>query len=61
MNPLRIHIAALTILASMPGAAQAQSSRWDELANLPFPNAYPTREAARQLLDEAMPDFEKVN
>lgn len=61
MKNLRIPITVLAILALVSGAAQAQSSRWDELANLPFPGAYPTEEAAKQLLDEAMPDFEKVN
>ena len=52
MNSLRIALAILTILAWITCAAQAQSSRWDELSNLPFPNAYPTREAADTLLDE---------
>lgn len=32
--------------------AQAQSSRWDDLANLPFPNNYPTSEAAEILHEE---------
>lgn len=27
-------------------------SHWDELANLPFPNGYPTEEARTRLLDE---------
>jgi hypothetical protein len=28
------------------------SSRWDELAKLPFPNGYPTEEARSALMDE---------
>lgn len=32
--------------------AQAQSTRWDELANLPFPGAYCTKEEAETLKDK---------
>ena len=48
----RILPAVLAILPLVSGAAQGQSSRWDELASLPFPNAYPTEEAANTLKDE---------
>ena len=32
--------------------AQGPAARWDQLANLPFPGAYPTSEAAATLKDE---------
>ena len=38
--------------ASTHGAATAQSSRFDELANLPFPGGAPTKESAQALKDE---------
>jgi hypothetical protein len=53
---LRIHLAVLTILVSITGAAQAQSSRWDELVSLPFPGAYPTDEIEGTLTSVDVPD-----
>lgn len=38
--------------------AIAQNSRWEDLANVPFPNNYPTREAADKLRDELL--FERA-
>ena len=45
-----ILIAAILLVLCAP--AQAQSTRWDGLAKLPFPGAYPTKEAAETLKDE---------
>lgn len=39
-------------LSVFVSTAQAQTTRWDTLANLPFPNAYPTNEAADILHEE---------
>jgi hypothetical protein len=52
LDNLRIPIAVLVILVWIPCAVQAQSSHYDELANLPFPGAYPTKAAADTLKDE---------
>lgn len=50
LNIMLAILCAAVLLAGAP--AQAQSTRWDELANLPFPGAYPTKEAAETLKDE---------
>jgi hypothetical protein len=47
---MRIVSLALTLAVAVP--AMAQNSRWDDLANLPFPNGYPTKEAADRQRDE---------
>ncbi len=49
---MRRFMFATTISAVMATTALAQSSNWDELADQPFPNNYPTSEAANTLLDE---------
>ena len=38
--------------ANTRGRAQTQSSHYDDLANLPFPGAYPSKESAAILKDE---------
>jgi hypothetical protein len=52
-----------TQVALAPSSAEAQTSvpaheagtvRWDELAQLPFPNGYPTADAAKRLRDELL-------
>ena len=43
-----VAFAALTICL-IPTSSLAQSSRWDELANLPFPGGVPTQESADAL------------
>ncbi len=49
----RILPAAPVMLAvALASTAPAQDSRWDELANQPFPNGYPTEKARTSLLDE---------
>jgi hypothetical protein len=35
-----------------------ETTRWDDLANLTFPNSYPTKEAADKLRDELL--FERA-
>ncbi len=47
----RLLLAALATFA-LTTSSLAQSSHYEELANLPFPNAYPTKEAADTLHDE---------
>ena len=46
-----VAFAALTICL-IPTSSLAQSSRWDELAELPFPGGVPTQESADALHDE---------
>jgi len=43
-------IIALLCIAAQP--ALAQNAWWDELANLPFPGNYPTKQSSQTLLDE---------
>src|SRR6185503_1798669 len=49
-NHLRL-IALLTASLAIPGAAFAQTSRFDELANLPFAEGRPTKETAQKRRD----------
>ncbi|GAG01514.1 unnamed protein product, partial [marine sediment metagenome] len=39
-------------MAGNATAEQAQSTHYDELAKLPFPGAYPTKESAKILKNE---------
>jgi hypothetical protein len=43
---------SLVLAIMMAGPAIAQDTRWDELANAPFPGSYPTEETRARLLDE---------
>ncbi len=55
MNINRNLILGLICAASLlvaSGAAQAQTTHYDELAKLPFPGAYPTEGSAKILKDE---------
>ncbi len=55
MNINRNLILGLICAASLlvaSGAAQAQTTQYDELAKLPFPGAYPTEGSAKILKDE---------
>jgi hypothetical protein len=47
-------IALLTASLAIPGAAFAQTSRFDELANLPFKENRPTEQTAQTLRDELL-------
>src|SRR6188768_3834755 len=47
-------IALLTASLAFPGAAFAQTSHFEELANLPFKENRPTKETARTLRDELL-------
>jgi hypothetical protein len=47
-------IALLTASIAFSGAAFAQTSRFDELANLPFKENRPTKETAQNLRDELL-------
>ena len=42
----------LTAALMMATPALGQDTRWEELANAPFPNGYPSDETRRKLLDE---------
>ena len=48
----RILRVTLCVLALLPAAAQAQLSRYDDLANTPFDGGYPTRDGITALQDE---------
>jgi len=45
-------LSALLLGAALTGQVHAQSSHYDELANLPFPNGYPSKESLAKLKDE---------
>src|SRR5689334_21195438 len=47
-------IAVLTASLAFPGAAFAQTSHFNELANLPFAEGRPTKETAQTLRDELL-------
>jgi hypothetical protein len=47
-------LATLTLTAALMPAAIAQQSHYNELADLPFQQGYPTEETARQLTDELL-------
>ena len=49
----RIFLVLALLAACCPGVS-AQSSRYDELANLPFPNGYPSKEGVATLKDELL-------
>ena len=49
-----IQCVALLAAVSLTPPARAQSTRYDELANLPFPNSYPTAQSAARLTDELL-------
>jgi len=52
-NAMKLTVAAVAfaalIICLIPTSSLAQSSRWDELANLPFPGGVPTQESADAL------------
>ena len=55
MNPKCRVIALVGVLALLAARPSfAQSSRFDELANLPFPENLPTKEATQVLRDELL-------
>lgn len=54
LRHLRTLTAALTACASIASTAQAQSSRFDELANAPFTENRPGNETAQMLRDELL-------
>jgi hypothetical protein len=45
---------AVAVSITAGSAAVAQEHRWNDLANAPFPNSYPTKEAADKLRDELL-------
>jgi len=45
-------LSALLLGAALTGQVHAQSSHYDELANLPFSNGYPSKESLAKLKDE---------
>jgi hypothetical protein len=45
-------LVSAAIIATLNGSALAQDSRWDEFANAPFPNGFPSEQTRAQLLDE---------
>ena len=47
-------IVLLTAIFAVPAAAFAQTSRFDELANLPFKENRPTEQTAQTLRDELL-------
>jgi len=49
-----IMLACATLLCIVAHPALAQNAWWDELANLPFPENYPTKHSSQVLLDELM-------
>jgi hypothetical protein len=56
MKNNHVMLIALLLIASFafPAAAFAQTSRFDELANLPFKDNRPTKETAQKLHDELL-------
>jgi len=54
MDSLNRVLLCLALLASCGTHALAQTSRYDELANLPFENGYPTKEGVEALKDELL-------
>ena len=45
-------IASLAVAVALTSSAMAQDARWDELANAPFPNGFPTEQTRHRLLYE---------
>ncbi|WP_231906821.1 hypothetical protein [Cupriavidus sp. D384] len=52
--PRYTSIAMAALALGLSGAAQAQGSRYDALANAPFVKDYPTPETSRMLQDELL-------
>ncbi|GMG90524.1 hypothetical protein Cmtc_17440 [Cupriavidus sp. TKC] len=50
MRKILMVSAAIGVL--LAGQARAQNPRWDELANSPFPNGFPTEQSRTRLMDE---------
>jgi hypothetical protein len=55
---LKSVLALVSLTLTFVNSAMAQTARWDDLANLPFPQNYPTKEAADRLRDELL--FERA-
>ena len=55
---MKAAFALFILVFALASPARAQTARWDDLANLPFPNSYPTKEAADKLRDELV--FERA-
>ena len=57
-NHILLSALAVAMATSMCGASvnyvRAENAHWEELANLPFPENYPTQEAADILYDEML-------
>jgi hypothetical protein len=54
MTPTQKVFAALGILTALSTYALAQTSRYDELADLPFPNGYPSKDGVAMLKEELL-------
>jgi hypothetical protein len=50
----RVTLASLALTVAFTTAAFAQDLRWNDLANLPFQQDYPTEETAQRLTDELL-------
>ena len=50
----RTALASLMLTFALVSPTLAQEARWNELANLPFQQDYPTEETARRLTDELL-------
>ena len=50
----RMALASLMLTFALVSSTLAQEARWNELANLPFQQDYPTEETARRLTDELL-------
>lgn len=51
MSSLRATLTALAVAVSLSGVADA-ATRYEELANQPFENGFPTEATARSMIDE---------
>ena len=54
MNTRFSQVAALAVCMGIAFSTQAQTSRFDELADLPFDGGYPTKEGIATLKDELL-------
>ena len=54
MDSLNRAILCLAVLACCRTPAQAQTSRYDELSDLPFPNGYPSKDGVATLKEELL-------
>ena len=50
----RTALASLMLTFALVSPTLAEEARWNELANLPFQQDYPTEETARRLTDELL-------